>query len=122
MTYGKSIKLDSSNDFAFNKNTNSFSITTEDQNLQQALKILLSTIKGELCLYTDFGVNYPALLLARVSDDDISHAITSAVIRDPRVKTVDEVTITRSGRTLQLGVSVTTTKNATLEINEDVVW
>ena len=122
MEYGRSIQLNDSKDIYFNSISNSLSIVNGTTNLEQSIKILLGTFQGEIALYPDFGVNYPQLLGRDVSLNFVSHAIKSAVIRDPRVRSINEISLTHNGRALEVYIDITTEENISLDIRGDIVW
>lgn len=122
MSYGVTIELDEYNDLHFDPVSNRLVLIKGVDNCLQAIRILLKTLKGELRIYPEFGVDIPQLLDKNISDDNIKHAVMSALIRDPRVKTVDKVTVERDRRILNVYVQLTTYEGAILEFKEDVVW
>lgn len=122
MGYGRSIALDDSGDFLFNKNTNGFAMCTDEDNFVQAMRILLNTITGELRLYPTFGVNYPQLLSKDISDDNIAHAVKTALSKDPRVQRVQSVSVTRQNRSINISVTLSTNQSASLTLSEELIW
>jgi len=122
MTYGKSILLNSNFDFTFNPNTNTLSLSTELDNLTQAIKIILKTMLGEIRTFPTFGIDMPQLLDKNISDDNIKHAITNAVIRDPRVKSIDKILLERVNRTLNVSMHITSYSGAALDFRESLSW
>ncbi len=122
MTYGTSIALDEHNDFEFDKNTNGFVLCRDVENFTQAMRILLSTIKGEMKLYPTFGINYPQLLSVDISNDNIEHAVKTALLKDPRVQRVQSVSIERVSRMINVSVTITTDQSASLTLNEELIW
>ena len=124
MGYGVSFALDDYGDINFDPNKNTITLCSGSDNCIQALAILLKTLKGELKFYPEFGVDIPQLLERNISEDNIKHAIRDAVIRDPRIRTIDTIEITKVGRERILGIylHVTTFAGAILEFKQDAVW
>lgn len=124
MSYGMSFAIDSYNDLCFDPNKNTIILSKGVDNCKQALIILLKTLKGENKFYPEFGVDIPQLLERNISEDNIKHAIRDAIIRDPRVKTIDKIEINRdnSARSLSIYIHVTTFDGAVLEFKQDAVW
>lgn len=122
MTYGKTIKLDEHDDFLFDKNSNSFVLATGEDNLRQSLRVLMKTIQGEVALYPTFGLDIYDLVGTDVPDAFIAHALRSALSMDPRVRTVDNVSIQRDGRTIKAAMSIRTTENESFDIKGDMEW
>jgi len=122
MTYGTSIDLNENFDFAFNPKTNTLSLVTGTDNLVQAITIILKTMLGELRTFPTFGIDIPQLLDKNISDDNIKHAITDAIIRDPRIKSIDKIILTRVYRTLNIDMQVTSYSGAALDFRESLTW
>lgn len=122
MSYGVSIALDEYDDFKYDPTTNRFVLSEGIQNCVQAIRMILKILKGELRFYPDFGLDIPQLLDKRVVDNNIKHAISSAIIKDPRVGAVNEVRLERSDRTLKIYVDITTKKGTSFEYREDLSW
>lgn len=122
MGYGTSIALDEHNDFKFDKGTNGLVLCSDTDNFVQAMKVLLNTIKGEMRLYPTFGINYPQLLSVDISDDNIEHAVKTALMKDPRVQRVQSVSIERAPRSINISVTITTNQSVSLTLNEELIW
>lgn len=122
MAYGRSIGLSDTNDLDFNPATNTFNMISDTENLTQAIMALLKTLKGENKFFPEFGVDLPQLLERNISDDNIKHAIIIAVGKDPRIKTIDKVLISRDKRTLNIEMKVTTNQGAVLDIRDKLMW
>lgn len=122
MKYGTSIKLNEHGDFEFSKESNSLAIAKGADNLEQALWVLLSVVQGELRLYPTFGLNVYDIVGTDLPDAFVSHAIRSAVMRDPRVKAVNEIVLKRDGRALVVNVNISTLENVSLDIRGDIIW
>lgn len=122
MGYGTTLALDANDDLKFDPATNTFLKVNGSDNMEQAIKILLKTLRGEIRFYPDFGINMPQLLDRTISDDNIKHAVTSAIIRDPRVKSIDSVSLERENRTLTITMSITTYDGAVLDFRSDMTW
>lgn len=122
MGYGTTFALDSNDDLKFDPATNTFSKVSGTDNMEQAIRILLKTLKGEVRFYPDFGINMPQLLDRTISDNNIKYAVTSAIKRDPRVKSIDSVSLERVNRTLTITMSITTYDGAVLDFRSNMTW
>jgi len=122
MTYGKSILLNDSFDFTFNPDTNTLSLSSEMINMRQAIIVILKTMLGEIRTFPTFGIDIPQLLDKNISDDNIKHIITDAIIRDPRVKSIDRITLERVNRVLNVDMQITSYTGATLDFRESLSW
>lgn len=122
MGYGSAIELNEAWDLKFDPARNTFIMISDTENLTQAIKIILKTLKGAIRFYPEFGVDIPQLLDKNISDDNIKHAVVSAITRDPRIRSVSGVQIVRDKRTLSIFMQVTTFDNAVLDFRENMEW
>ena len=122
MSYGTSILLNDDFDFTFNPATNTLSLSSDFENISQAITIILKTMLGEIRTFPTFGIDISQLLDNNISNDNIKHAINNAVIRDPRVKSIDRVILERIGRTLNINMQITAYDGAVLDFRESLSW
>ncbi|MFA6801583.1 MAG: DUF2634 domain-containing protein [Acholeplasmataceae bacterium] len=122
MSYGVSIKLNDDNDFKFDSANNRLVLVSDVNNLIQAMKILLKTGLGEIRTFPQFGIDMPKLLDRNMSNDNIKNAVYNAIIKDPRVASIDKITVTKSNRILNIDVKLTSNEGATLDFRESVAW
>ena len=122
MSYGVSIKLNDDNDFKFDSSNNRLVLVSDVNNLIQAMKILLKTGLGEIRTFPQFGIDMPKLLDRNMSNDNIKNAVYNAIIKDPRVASIDKITVTKSNRILNIDVKLTSNEGATLDFRESVAW
>lgn len=122
MSYGKSILLNESFDFTFNPATNTLTLASETDNLVQAITIILKTIIGELRTFPTFGIDLLSLFDRSMSNDNIKYFIKDAIIRDPRVKSIDKIEMTRVDRTLNVYILLTSTTGASLDYRKSLSW
>jgi phage baseplate assembly protein W len=122
--YGVTLKLNDDNDFEFNPDQNKLELIQDAPNALQAVRILLHTIKGEIKFFSDFGIDIPLLMDKNISDDNLKSAVSEALCKDPRVNSIDKITIERkkADRILNIYVELTTFRGAVLEFKEDVTW
>ena len=62
------------------------------------------------------------LLDRNMSNDNIKNAVYNAIIKDPRVASIDKITVTKSNRILNIDVKLTSNEGATLDFRESVAW
>jgi phage baseplate assembly protein W len=122
MSYGKSIKLNNMFDFTFNPATNTLVLSNETENLVQAITIILKTMIGELRTFPTFGIDIPSLFDRTMSNDNIKYYIKDAIIRDPRVKSIDKIELIRGNRVLDVNISLTSITGASLDYRESLAW
>jgi phage baseplate assembly protein W len=122
MSYGLTLKLNESGDFIFDPNKNTLNLVSNVDNMIQTTEILLKTFKGERKTFPEFGIDIPQMLDKNISDDNIKHTIVDAVRRDPRVKSINKVTLTRAQRILNIYVELTTYDGAILDFRSSVSW
>jgi phage baseplate assembly protein W len=122
MGYGVSIKLNEDNDFAFDPVSNRLTLVSETDNLVQAIKILLKTGLREIRHFPTFGIDMPTLLDRNLSNDIVKNAVYNAIIKDPRVASIDKITINKVNRVLNIYVQLTANDGATLDFKDSMSW
>lgn len=122
MTYGKTILLNDMFDFTFDPNRNTLTLVSGEDNVVQAIKLILKVMLGEIRTFPTFGIDIPQLLDKNISDDNIKHAISNAIIRDPRIKSIDQITLERINRTLNISMQVTSYSGAILDFRDSLSW
>lgn len=122
MTYGTSIKLNEENDFKFNSATNRLELVSDTDNLIQAINILLKTGLGEIQSFPRFGIDMPKLLDRSMSNDNIKNSVYNAIIKDPRVASIDKINVNKINRILYIYVQLTATSGATLDFRTSLSW
>lgn len=122
MTYGKTILLNDMFDFTFDPNRNTLALVSGEDNVVQAIKLILKVMLGEIRTFPTFGIDIPQLLDKNISDDNIKHAISNAIIRDPRIKSIDQITLERINRTLNISMQVTSYSGAILDFRDSLSW
>lgn len=122
MSYGTTILLNEDNDFTFNSQTNTLSLVSDKANLLQSIRILLQTGLKEIKTFPTYGIDILQFLDKSVSNDMIKNSIYSSVIRDPRVSTIDKITLERVNRTLDIYMQLTSQEGATLDFRANVSW
>lgn len=79
-------------------------IATGINNLRQQLLLKLQTEKGSLALHPDFGTNLVRYIGSRITQElltKIALEIRKAIISDPRVKSMSDITMYHEGSTIQ---------------------
>lgn len=122
MSYGKSILLNEYFDFTFNPMTNTLVLSNEIENITQAITIVLKTMIGEIRTFPTFGIDLPSLFDKTMSNDNIKYYIKDAIIRDPRVKSIDKIELTRVQRTLNVDITLTSITGASLDYRRSLSW
>lgn len=122
MSYGISLQLDEYDDFQFDPVSNRLVLVKGTDNCLQAIRVVLKTLKGELRFYPEFGLDLPQLMIRKISDSNVKHCLSTAILKDPRVKSVDEMIIERLDRVLNVYVQITTQDNVSLEYTESISW
>lgn len=86
----------------------------------QSCRIILGTRKGEWFLNPDFGLTFDVFLGKSPNQDRMEDELRAALAQEPRIRTVDEITITedRSARTLSVTFTATGVDGGT--ISEEV--
>lgn len=102
MDYGIAWKVDSAGNVVFNKD-GTLQTVEEEENLAQAVWILLLTVRGEdqwnpedgIAYYEFIGENYGAL-----SEEILELFLTEGLLlgTEPKIKEVSEIQVNRSGR------------------------
>jgi phage baseplate assembly protein W len=100
-------------DLSFEKND--FQIVNEDAEIAQCAEIILGTNKNEWFLNPEFGIDFNSLI-GKVTDAQIENEIIEGLSQEPRIESVENVSITRNKATRK----VTITFEATL-INGEVL-
>jgi phage baseplate assembly protein W len=97
-------------------------IDSKDE-VSQCAEVILSTNKGEWFLDPDFGIDFSILLAKNPNEDEIKDELRSGLFQDPRIKTVDDITLqfNRTDRTLAISFIATGTdgENIVREVNID---
>jgi len=122
MGYGISIKLNDANDFIFSAAHNTLTLVSNTDNLIQSIKILLKTGIGEIRTFPNFGIDMPLLLDRTLSNDNIKNAVYNAIIKDPRVASIDKIKISKVDRVLNISVQLTSTDGAVLDFRDSTPW
>ncbi len=122
MSYGLSIKLNDNNDFKFNPATNRLELVSDMDNLIQSINILLKTGLGEIKSFPGFGIDMPKLLDRNLSNDNIKNSVYTAIIKDPRVASIDKININKVNRILYIYVQLTSNEGATLDFRTSMSW
>jgi len=122
MGYGISIKLNDANDFTFSAMHNTLTLVSNTDNLIQSIKILLKTGIGEIRTFPNFGIDMPLLLDRTLSNDNIKNAVYNAIIKDPRVASIDKIKISKVDRVLNIAVQLTSTDGTVLDFRDSTPW
>lgn len=123
MSYGFSIKLNEENDFDFNPATFGLSFTEDEDNLVQVVKSILKTIQGERSFFPTFGVDYRSIMQKNVVYDNLKHEIQTALVRDPRIRKVQNIRLNRPERgVLDIYVEIVTNSNDVFKVTEGISW
>lgn len=122
MSYGVTIKLNEDNDLTFDPKTNRLVLVSDTDNLIQAIRILLKTGLGEIRSFPNFGIDMPQLLDRSLSNDNIKNAVYNAIIKDPRVASIDKIKIDKQNRILNIYVQLTSNEGATLDFRTSMSW
>lgn len=122
MSYGKSILLNEFFDFTFDPIKNTLTLTSELENITQAITIILKTMIGELRTFPTFGIDMPSLFDRTMSNDNIKYYIKDAIIRDPRVKSIDRIELTRVDRSLTVNITLTSITGVSLDYRKSLSW
>ncbi len=73
-----------------------------DEELEQSLKICTSTNKEEWFLDPEFGLDFFIILGRNPSESVLRNEILRALSNDPRVDTIENLSIDRSGRNMKV--------------------
>lgn len=68
------------------------------EELQQSMKICTSTNRGEWFLDPEFGFDFFVVLGQNVTDGQIRSEVLQALANEPRIDTIEDLEIDRSGR------------------------
>lgn len=99
-------------DLAFEKND--FQIIKGEEEIQQCTEIILGTNKKEWFFNPDFGVDFNNLI-GKVTDSQIENEIVDGLAQEPRIESVQNVTITRINRKATVTFEANLINNETLE-------
>jgi phage baseplate assembly protein W len=123
MSYGSNIALTDDFDFDFSPDSKSLSIIANDDNLVQAIKIILNTFQGENKIVSNFGTRLQDLIGHKSSDNFIKYTVKNALLHDDRIASVDKIYVGRNkDRTVTLKITITTTDAETLELTGGLGW
>jgi len=122
MSYGKSILLNEYFDFTFNPATNTLVLSNEIENITQAITIILKTMIGEIRTFPSFGIDLPSLFDKTMSNDNIKYYIKDAIIRDPRIRSIDKIELERVNRTLTVSITLIAITGASLDYRKSLSW
>jgi len=123
MSYGFSIKVNDDGDFDFDPDKLSIQFVEDEDNFVQVIKSTLRTIKGEDKFFTNFGVNYKNIMQKNIVYDNLKHEINNALIRDPRVKKVQNIKLNRPERgVLNIEIEVVSNENTVFNISDGITW
>ncbi|MFC6180356.1 hypothetical protein [Lactiplantibacillus daowaiensis] len=87
------LKLDSTGDIEFDANTGTFSMVADDDEVAQALELLLGINLGELDWNPDLGLNHMDVLI-NGDDKDVVEAIINDYLSDQLGEAFDSFEIT----------------------------
>lgn len=88
----------------------SFEQVQGDDAVEQAIRLTLLTWKEEFPLYTAHGTDYRRIMGKKpyeLQEDEIAEVIREAIYQVAEVRQLDELEITRDGRTLSVAFAVT---------------
>lgn len=105
----RDLALDSGADLVFNGD---IVITTDIEEIKQNVALTLRTRMGEFFASAQMGLDWEYVIGKDFNDQYAAAAITDAVQEDPRVVSVESVTLQReSGRQLTVSINFTVDNN-----------
>lgn len=121
MSYGKTIKLTDDYDWSFNTHK-SLELINGTDNLVQNVNIILNTFEGEHLIVSNFGTRLQDLIGRSVSDNFIKYTLRSALLKDPRIKAVKGISITRNKNVVTAKITIQTTAAELIDIRSITQW
>ncbi|OMF28298.1 DUF2634 domain-containing protein [Paenibacillus sp. FSL H8-0259] len=88
----QSLKLDDSGDLIFL--SGELQLITGPDEIAQCCELALGTNKGEWILDPDMGIDFARITGKGVTEEEIRDELTSGVLQEPRIQTVDTVNVT----------------------------
>lgn len=119
--YGMTIKLTDDNDFSFDTHR-SLELVSGISNLVQNVNIILNTVEGEHPIVSNFGTRLQDLIGRKVSDNFVKYTLRNALLKDPRIKDVKNITITRNKGAVTAKITVQTTAQELIDIRSITQW
>lgn len=103
------IKLDDTGDIMIH--SGQLQMTTGSEEIAQSCRLILGVNKGEWFLNPELGIDHSKFLGKNVSRDEMQDEITSGLLQEPRVQTVETVNfeIDRAARKLTVSFKATAT-------------
>lgn len=98
-----------------------FQVVEGDEELAQAVRIELSTYKNEWFLDAQMGVDYYGkVLVKQPNEEEIRTELVQAILREPRMRSVDtlNILIDRRQRKLSVSFQATARDGSTLVMEE----
>jgi|Deesub1362B_J571_1020462.scaffolds.fasta_scaffold00148_6 phage baseplate assembly protein W len=92
MSYGETLKLDSSGDLVFNQ-LNRLEMVDGAEKVAQDIRIILKTIKGSDPFYPEMGVDYFKIFESSFNKKLIEAEIRKALSRYSYLKSIDEIEV-----------------------------
>jgi len=120
MGYGLTIKL-IDNDWAMNTHK-SLELVQGTDNLVQAINIILNTFEGEHPFVYNFGTRLQDLIGRNVSDNFIKYTFKNALMKDPRIKNIKNISITRNRNVVTAKISLETADAELVNIRGITQW
>ncbi len=121
MSYGKSIKLTDDYDWSFNTHK-ALEMVSGTDNLVQNVNIILNTFEGEHSFVANFGTRLQDLIGRSVSDNFIKYTLRNALLKDPRIKTVRNISITRNKSVVTAKITIQTISAELIDIRSITQW
>ncbi len=121
MSYGITIKLTDDNDWSFNTHK-SLELVSGVDNLVQNVNIILNTVEGEHLFVENFGTRLQDLIGRKVSDNFIKYTLKTALLKDPRVRSVKNISITRNRNVVTAKITLQTTSSELVDIRSITQW
>lgn len=121
MSYGKTIKLTTDYDFSFNTHK-SLELVNSTDNLIQNVNIILNTFVGEHPTVPNFGTRLQDLMGRTVSDNFIKYTLKTAILKDPRIRSIQSMSITRKKSVVTANITVQTVEEELINIRGIIEW
>lgn len=121
MTYGTAIKLTDDYDWSFNE-YKKLELVRGTDNLVQNVNIILNTFEGEHPIISNFGIRLQDIIGRRVSDNFVKYTIKNALLKDPRIKSIQSIAISRQRNTITAKIYLQTTESELINIRSITQW
>jgi phage baseplate assembly protein W len=110
----QSLKLDASGDLVLL--SGELQLVSGPDEIAQCCKLAVGTNKGEWVLDPEMGIDFARVTGKGVTEEEIRDELTAGVLQEPRIQTVDTVTVTfdRKNRTATADFTATA-------VNGDVI-